>query len=756
MALSGDRLARLCSCCSLVWCVKPQLCVPTRKPSRGRLPRCDCDGTRAAHHGRARRGDTCRLRHSLSFVGTVMHAPPSRLRATPPTTAAALSARGNLSPSHLRQTYLQSFRLVSPADAAYVPTAEATQRPPLIEPLIRSANEATARRAAKSLQAEERRRRHEAAKKYAWETQHQQRATNLVANTQPLNAIYYGSQPQTHYAYAHTASPFPAYPHTALAADPRNLNHIARPYTSPVGHYMQGHELHFPSAPPMTTMVPFDEKESHARTLPPISDARSQRSSVTAPAGQMQHLGETTPATSHHRKHSVASVGDDAGHSSLDSALVPVAAASEAASPPTPATTTLVQQQPTVASPSPPPPRESVNPAQEWIVRRNGALTVRSPSPSPRSSRQYTIRRNAGADLLGNLTFPRPALTHAPQASPVIAPAVVTPQSIKNKEMIARAASILSPTAPTSIVAPPPRQPPARTIFDEDDDAVDIFADDDYIVGATPPPFEPAVVGFRPATEDLMDLYFLLTDEACPIFRQTSAQAARAASQAAIEAAAAVPMTPAPAKKWNPWEEDFSTPLAALPSASAALSSPTQGFAAAPAQPPSSAALLATRVGIDLPRLSDLRSAAGGSVLAALGYLQALCPVERASTILSSSTSSRLASCFDPFRTMDELIHTVRTMRERDAAAGIPPPDYTRRDQQPSTTSVTSSALRTSRDLDAPRSFHPLQSSAPRPDEWPVKSERDLEADVQRVAQQLLGFAPHSARATPPNESNDR
>lgn len=195
--------------------------------------------------------------------------------------------------------------------------------------------------------------------------------------------------------------------------------------------------------------------------------------------------------------------------------------------------------------------------------------------------------------------------------------------------------------------------------------AADAAADAD----ATPPP----ALGFKPAQDgDVLDLYFFLTDPACPIFRSAvdSAGAAGATNGAASSATSSM-------LRAMMQQQQQHRDLAAGLSDDDGSGQPRTAAAVA-------ASALAAKYSIDLLSLAGLVEAAGGSVRTALGYLQQIVPKGAAASSSSAATASAATATggsnlpvpFDPFTSMSELIHTVRLMRERDLLASVPAPLY--------------------------------------------------------------------------------
>lgn len=211
-------------------------------------------------------------------------------------------------------------------------------------------------------------------------------------------------------------------------------------------------------------------------------------------------------------------------------------------------------------------------------------------------------------------------------------------------------------------------------------------------------------VGFGPPQEDVMDLYFFLIDERCPIFpRSDAAVAAVAAATTAAASASASRLGLGIGSRGREERRDNLAHMlqrSALHAAEAERVDPA-GMAGAggedpasdeqrhrchwlPAQPaasapaPSSTASFAARCGIDLDHLVALREAAGGSVRHALGYLQQLVPRALAGGSSGSGSGGGGAPLvhFDPFQHMDDLIRCVRSMRQRDRSAGVAPPCF--------------------------------------------------------------------------------
>jgi hypothetical protein len=227
-----------------------------------------------------------------------------------------------------------------------------------------------------------------------------------------------------------------------------------------------------------------------------------------------------------------------------------------------------------------------------------------------------------------------------------------------------------------------------------------------------------AVVGFGSAgpAADLMDLYFFLTDNRCPIFRGSGNRQRASISAAAIADTAAAQDKAATSQfafagAWRPAHSQAAAGATKGPQTQSAGSrTPNDGPASTDARATTTTvaaadaggdddaaqrASLAARFDIDLAHLAALCDAAGGQAATALGYLHLLVPkgsmmaaaAAAADTdgsgsglALSSTGSSssgpqhHLVVPFDPFISMDELTHTVRGMRERDQVARVPLP----------------------------------------------------------------------------------
>ena len=262
----------------------------------------------------------------------------------------------------------------------------------------------------------------------------------------------------------------------------------------------------------------------------------------------------------------------------------------------------------------------------------------------------------------------------------------------------------------------------------------------------------PAPLGFQPTSDgDVLDIYFFLTDPACPIFRAAdSAGAGLGSTTSAATAASSTTSSMLRAMQLQQMHRDSSGVSnddgSGLPRSAATLA----------------ASAVAAKYSLDLLSLAGLVEAAGGSVRTALGYLQQIVP--RGSSVVSSSAaaaaavpSSNLLVPFDPFSSMSELIHTVRLMRERDDLASVPPPQYIPpgREGGEEATKAAEAAKATRwlyasnrRIADQPEtglSFlrpAPTASSAVRPLVWsakdPVLEARDRERAARIAAQQQL------------------
>jgi hypothetical protein len=143
-------------------------------------------------------------------------------------------------------------------------------------------------------------------------------------------------------------------------------------------------------------------------------------------------------------------------------------------------------------------------------------------------------------------------------------------------------------------------------------------------------------------------------------------------------------------------QQHLAAPTNVPSSPSSSPPSSSSSFAAVAAVPfslsaasSSSSDALAHRFGIDLQSLVSLREAAGGSVRSALAYLQQVVPRGAVASrafhnhalssgeaigVLGENPAGNLIVPFDPFGSMQELIQTVRGMRERDQIARLPTP----------------------------------------------------------------------------------
>ena len=713
----------------------------------------------------------------------------------------AIGENGTLSNLHLKQTYLQQFRLISPANANPQPSLLASSRPPppLLQSHVAHSNALGQKRVKRQQVEAERFRTHQRSKAEQEAVQRQQAHLRLHQqyshpNSHPNPPSHPHSRStslqlthQNHHATPHhpsqrssQASTFshtqPIHPYHAPSSAYSSAfagssshhgtpSHFApsRPYTSP----NMGSASALQSNG-MTSMSEFDEKEGNSR--PPSTTMMTVHRPVT-PA-QLPPLNRQLSNNSNANGDGLLSsqertngVGRPNSASNSDAASTAMAATQ----PSTFAYTSPLQTASLIDAPA-----VSLNPSDAWLIRRTAVgtaaaaaanLTLSTPRSgasipvlptkgSDSTNKSYTLRRAPGSKLLEDIAFPTAHVEPHVQSTPAPPPPATSTSSIGSSLLhrvkrgvhddFATGLSRLLMSPPKSShpgLAPPhhtsrevphhrsvhslaytpnvygrpssrPQQPTdtSKTIFDTDELLEGELEDETVQEWMAQQP----VLGFKPHVEDVMDLYFFLSDPTCPIFRLPPTTSTSSSTSSATNANPSSPSlvaspppnnlrqsstahgsgAPSPSSKrlWSPYSShNTSLPSSVAASAAGAIDDSydddilRSSSSRNPGRyvPPPAYSELASRVGMDLPHLAALREAAGGSVQFALGYLSQLCPSQVAlihdGTQLrvlptSSNSGPRALAQFDPFTHMDELIQTVRGMYERDKEAGIQPP----------------------------------------------------------------------------------